>query len=237
MIVIPAVDLREGRCVQLVGGSYEREAIRFDDPVDVANGWQRAGFPVLHVVDLDAATGRGSNRDVIRRILESSECEMQIGGGIRGTEDVDEFLRAGANRVITGTRALEDRAWLASVADSYPGRVMVAVDIRDRGIVTRGWTGSHERDFREVVSELGALPLGSLLVTAVHREGMMQGTDLDLMREVLDHSTLPVQASGGIATIDDLRALRELGVAAVVVGMALYTGALDPGAIMEEFPQ
>jgi phosphoribosylformimino-5-aminoimidazole carboxamide ribotide isomerase len=237
MKVIPAVDLRDGRCVQLVGGSYDREAIRFDDPVDVAGRWQRSGFPSLHVVDLDAATGRGSNRDVIRRILESSDCETQVGGGVRKTKDVDELLQAGADRVITGTRGLEDPAWLARVADANPGRVVVAVDIRDRGIVTRGWTGTHERDFRDVVPELGALPLAGLLVTAVHREGLMEGTDLPLMREVLNHSTLPVQAAGGIGTIDDLRALKDLGVSAVILGMALYTGALDPDAIIEEFPQ
>ena len=237
MKIIPAVDLRDGRCVQLVGGSYEREAIRFDDPVDVASRWQRSGFPSLHVVDLDAATGRGSNRDVIRRILESSDCETQVGGGVRTTKDVDELLEAGADRVITGTRGLEDPDWLAGVADANPGRVVVAVDIRDRGIVTRGWTGTHERDFRDVVPELGALPLAGLLVTAVHREGLMEGTDLPLMREVLNHSTLPVQAAGGIGTIDDLRALKALGVSAVILGMALYTGALDPGAIIEEFAQ
>ncbi|HEY3257310.1 MAG TPA: 1-(5-phosphoribosyl)-5-[(5-phosphoribosylamino)methylideneamino] imidazole-4-carboxamide isomerase [Gemmatimonadaceae bacterium] len=237
MIVIPAIDLREGHSVQLVGGSYDREAIRFDDPVEVAARWQRARFPRLHIVDLDAATGHGSNRDVIRRILGSTECETQVGGGVRTTEDVDELLRAGADRVITGTRGLEDRAWLIDVAESNPGRVIVAIDIRERRIVIRGWTKVIEHDFQEVVSELTALPLGGLFVTAVHREGMMQGTDLPLMREVLAHSTLPVLAAGGVGTIDDLRALKELGVAAVVVGMALYTGALDAGAVIEEFAQ
>jgi len=237
MIVIPAVDLREGHCVQLVGGSYDREAIRFDDPVEVAVRWQRSGFPALHVVDLDAATGRGSNRDLIRRILEQSESHVQVGGGVRKTSDVEELLAAGADRVITGTRGLEDAEWLASVADANPGRVVVAVDIRDRGIVTRGWTGAFERDFRDVLPDLSMLPLGGLLVTAVHREGMMEGTDLPLMREVLAHSALPIQAAGGIGTIDDLRALEELGVSAAILGMALYTGALDPGAIIEEFPQ
>src|SRR5213083_1260329 len=105
MMVIPAVDLREGHCVQLVGGSYDREAIRLDDPVDVAARWERAGFPLLHIVDLDAATGRGSNRDTIRRILQSTECETQVGGGVRTNRDVDHILGAGADRVIIGTRA------------------------------------------------------------------------------------------------------------------------------------
>lgn len=237
MIVIPAVDLREGHCVQLVSGSYEREAIRLDDPVDIAARWERAGFRTLHIVDLDAATGRGSNRDVIRKILESTRCETQIGGGIRTTEDVDELLEAGADRVIIGTRAVDDVAWLMGVAQSNPGRVIVAVDIKDEKIVTRGWTATSERDFRLVVSELSKLPLYAMLVTAVHREGMMQGTDLALMQEVLGHSSLPVQASGGIGTIDDLRELKELGVSAVVLGMGLYTGALDPDLLLEEFAQ
>ena len=237
MIVIPAVDLREGHCVQLVGGSYDREAIRLDDPVDVAARWERDGFRTLHVVDLDAATGRGSNRNLIQGILASTECETQVGGGVRTTEDVNELLAAGADRVIIGTRAIEDIVWLMGVAQSNPGRVIVAVDIKDDKIATRGWTETSERDFRLVVSELSKLPLYALLITAVHREGMMQGTDLPLMREVLGHSSLPVQASGGIGTKDDLRALRNLGVAAVVLGMGLYTGALDPDLLLEEFAQ
>jgi phosphoribosylformimino-5-aminoimidazole carboxamide ribotide isomerase len=237
MIVIPAVDLREGHCVQLIGGSYDREAIRLDDPVDVAARWERAGFRTLHIVDLDAATGHGSNRDVIRKILESTKCETQVGGGVRTTEDVDEILEAGADRVIIGTRAIDDVAWLMEVARSNPGRVIVALDINDEKIVTRGWTATSERDFRLVVTELSKLALCAILVTAVHREGMMQGTDLSLMREVLGHSSLPVQASGGIGTMDDLRELKEIGVSAVVLGMGLYTGALDPGLLLKEFAQ
>jgi phosphoribosylformimino-5-aminoimidazole carboxamide ribotide isomerase len=237
MIVIPAIDLREGHCVQLVGGSYDREAIRLDDPVDVAARWERAGFSSLHIVDLDAATGRGSNRDAIRQILESTECDTQVGGGIRTTEDVDELLAAGADRVIIGTRALEDAAWLSEVAKSNPKRVIVAVDIKDQRIVTRGWTATSERDFREVISELNALDLYGLLVTAVHREGLMLGTDISLMREMLMHSSLPIQAAGGVGSMDDLRTLEKTGVAAVVLGMGLYTGALDPNLLLEEFAQ
>jgi phosphoribosylformimino-5-aminoimidazole carboxamide ribotide isomerase len=237
MIVIPAVDLREGHCVQLVGGSYDREVIRLDDPLEVARRWERAGFTKLHIVDLDAATGRGSNRDVIRRILESTGCETQVGGGVRTTEDVNELLNAGADRVVTATRGLEDRGWLTEVAESNPGRVVLAIDIRERQIVIRGWSKVIEHDFQDVISELRGLPLAGLLVTAVHREGLMQGTDLPLMREVLACSSLPIQTAGGVGTIEDLRALEGIGVAAVVVGTALYTGSLDPDALIEEFAQ
>lgn len=237
MIVIPAIDLREGHCVQLVGGSYDQELVRLDNPVDVAARWERAGFSTLHIIDLDAATERGSNRDVVRKILASTQCETQVGGGIRTTQDVAELLDAGADRVIIGTRALDDIRWLMEVVDSNPGRVIVAVDIKDQRIVTRGWTATNERDFRAVITELGTLKLYGLLVTAVHREGLMQGTDVSLMQEVLAHTSLQVQAAGGVGAIDDIRALDRAGVAAVVLGMGLYTGALDPNLLLEEFAQ
>jgi phosphoribosylformimino-5-aminoimidazole carboxamide ribotide isomerase len=237
MRVIPAVDLRDGQCVQLIGGSYDREAIRLDDPVGVADRWSKAGFGVIHVIDLDAATGRGSNRDLVRQILGTVDCDTQVGGGVRTSDDIDDLLAAGADRVIVGTRALEDPAWLALAAEENPQRLIVAVDIKDRGVVTHGWSGTLSRGYREVVAELGGLAMGGLLVTAVHREGLMSGTDLELMRDVVETSTLPVQASGGIATIEDLRALKEIGVADVIVGMALYTGALDQRAVIEEFMQ
>jgi len=237
MRVIPAIDLREGRCVQLIGGAYDREAIRLDDPVDVARRWSESGFGVLHIVDLDAATGRGSNRNLVRRILESVECETQVGGGVRESEDVDDLLSSGADRVIVGTRALEDPDWISATASGNADRVIVAVDIRERVVVTHGWSGSLDRSYREVVADLGKLPLAGLLVTAVHREGLMSGTDLPLMKEVIEKSALPVQASGGITTIEDLRALKAVGVADVIIGMALYTGALDQRAVIEEFNQ
>lgn len=235
MIVIPAVDLRDGRCVQLVGGSYEREMVRIEDPLAAAKRWESDGFRHLHVVDLDAATGRGSNAAIIRDLLSASQSEVQIGGGIRTGAQVETLLSAGAARVVAGTRALEDSVWLEGIAVMHPGRVIAAVDVRDGNVVARGWTIVHERSIEEVVSALNDLPLAGLLVTAVHAEGRMEGTDLQLMENVVKQSKLPVQASGGIGRVEDLRALADLGVGAAIVGMALYTGALDSRAITEEF--
>ena len=237
MIVIPAVDLRDGRCVQLVGGSYDHEMVRVEDPLAAAARWESVGFRHLHVVDLDAATGRRSNADVIRRLLEASRSETQVGGGIRTEANVGQLLSAGAARVITGTRALERPDWLEEIATMHPARVIAAVDVRGGNVVTRGWTSIHDRSVEDVVSALNGLPLAGLMVTAVHAEGRMEGTDLQLMENVLRRSELPVQASGGIGCVEDLRALADLGVAAAIVGMALYTGALDAQAIMEEFSQ
>lgn len=235
MIAIPAVDIRDGVCVQLVGGSYAAERVRLDDPPAVAREWARLGFRRLHVVDLDAATGVGANDTIVDTILRERTGPVQVGGGVRTTERVRELVEAGASNVVVGTRALEEPEWLADVAASYPGVIIVAADVRDRNVVTRGWTYTLARDVLDVITALNALPLGGSLVTAVHREGRMRGADLALMADVVGRAKLPVIAAGGIATLSDLHALARCGVAAAVIGMAFYTGELDVRQIAQEF--
>jgi phosphoribosylformimino-5-aminoimidazole carboxamide ribotide isomerase len=235
VIAIPAVDLRDGACVQLVGGSYREERVRLDYPIEVARSWERYGFSRLHVVDLDAATGRGSNRSLVRSILDEADVPVQVGGGVRSGDLVEELLDAGATNVIVGTRALEEIEWLAGIAASHPGEIIVACDVRERRVTTRGWVRTLPVDILDAVDELNSLPLAGLLVTAVHREGQMQGTDLPLMEDVAEASNFPVYASGGVASMQDLRALEHRGIAGVVIGMALYTGALDPVVVAGEF--
>lgn len=235
MIAIPAVDLRNGACVQLVGGSYARERVRLENPAEVARSWTRYGFRRLHVVDLDAATGRGGNLRTVREILHDTPAEVQVGGGIRESDQIEELLADGASRIVLGTRALEEPEWLAEVAEDFPGQVIVAADVRDRRLVTRGWARTLPADVLDFVEDLNGLPLGGLLVTAVHREGQMQGVDLPLMEDVAEASHVPVFASGGVASVRDLRALAHREIAGVVIGMALYTGALDPWEVAGEF--
>jgi phosphoribosylformimino-5-aminoimidazole carboxamide ribotide isomerase len=235
MIAIPAVDLRDGACVQLVGGSYAHERVRLENPAEVARSWTRYGFRRLHVVDLDAATGRGSNVGIIREILHDTPAAVQVGGGVRESDQIEELLAEGASKVVVGTRALEEPEWLAEIAEEFPGQIVVAADVRDRRLVTRGWGRVLPAEILDVVEELNGLPLGGLLVTAVHREGQMQGVDLPLMEDVAEASHVPVLASGGVASVRDLRALAYREVAGVVIGMALYTGALDPRAVAGEF--
>ncbi|MEO8333360.1 MAG: 1-(5-phosphoribosyl)-5-[(5-phosphoribosylamino)methylideneamino]imidazole-4-carboxamide isomerase [bacterium] len=235
MIAIPAVDLRDGACVQLVGGSFAQEKVRLENPVDVARSWEHYGFHRLHVVDLDAATGRGSNLPVVRSLLFDSGLPIQVGGGVRSDDLVEELLEAGASRVIVGTRAIEEPEWIFELSARHPGEIIVACDVRERRVTTRGWAHTLPLDILDVLDELNSLPLGGLLVTAVHREGQMQGTDLPLMEDVAEASNFPVYASGGITTMQDLRALEHRGLAGVVIGMALYTGALDPVVVAGEF--
>jgi phosphoribosylformimino-5-aminoimidazole carboxamide ribotide isomerase len=235
MIAIPAVDLREGACVQLVGGSYAEERVRLTNPMDVVRSWEYYGFHRLHLVDLDAATGHGSNLSLIRDILGEANVPVQVGGGVRSDERVEELLAAGAAQVIVGTRAIEERDWLAELAQRHPGQIIVACDVRERRVTTRGWAHTLPVDILDVVEELNGLPLGGLLVTAVHKEGQLRGTDLPLMEDVAESSQFPVYASGGVTSIDDLRALEHRGIAGAVVGMALYTGAMDPVVVAGEF--
>jgi phosphoribosylformimino-5-aminoimidazole carboxamide ribotide isomerase len=235
MIAIPAVDLRDGACVQLVGGSYAEERVRLGNPMDVVRSWEHYGVQRLHLVDLDAATGRGSNFPLIRDILADATVSEQVGGGVRTDERVEELLAAGASRVIVGTRALEEHDWLAELAQRHPGEIIVACDVRERHVTTRGWAHTLPVDILDVVDELNGLPLAGLLVTAVHREGQLRGTDLPLMEDVAEASAFPVYASGGVTSVADLRALEHRGIAGAVIGMALYTGALDPVVLAGEF--
>jgi phosphoribosylformimino-5-aminoimidazole carboxamide ribotide isomerase len=236
MIAIPAIDLREGACVQLVGGSYADERVRVKDPLDALKRWRAHGFKTFHVVDLDAAMGKGSNESAIHALLEFEPgLNFSVGGGVRSTAKVDALLTLGATSVVVGTRAIEDADWLREVAERFPGRVVVAADVKGREVVTRGWTAGSARDIASVLESLRDLPLGGLLVTAVHKEGQMDGVDLPLMEEVVRASRHPLSASGGVTTLEDLRALGRVGASGAVIGMALYTGKLDAGEVAREF--
>jgi phosphoribosylformimino-5-aminoimidazole carboxamide ribotide isomerase len=234
MIVIPAIDLRDGKCVQLVGGSYEREMITLENPISVAADWETRGFESLHVIDLDAATGEGSNASIVEQIISGTSARVQAGGGLRSLEAIERVFEAGAHAAIVGTRAIENMEWLADVTERFPGRIIVAADVRGRRIQVRGWRQSSAVSLDAMIRTLNDLPLAAILVTAVHREGVMLGPDLPLIEDVASLSRHPVQAAGGITTTADLLALSNAGVSAAVVGMALYTGALDVSTIDQE---
>lgn len=235
MIAIPAIDLRDRHCVQLVGGDYDAESLRLDDPVAVAHRWAAAGFTRLHVVDLDAATGHGDNRDLVRLLLQQVTLPIQVGGGVRDEEALASLLDDGADQVIVGTRGIEDPVWLLEQAALAPGRIILAADVRDRLIVSKGWTAHTSLRLVELIAELTEAPLAGLLVTAVHKEGKMEGTDLPLIEDAVQSSPWPVIASGGVGSMQDLRNLEDRGVSAVVLGMSLYTEAIDARIVAEEF--
>jgi phosphoribosylformimino-5-aminoimidazole carboxamide ribotide isomerase len=237
VIAIPAIDLRDGACVQLVGGSFDAERVRIADPLAALTKWEDAGFKRLHIVDLDAATGRGDNHDAIHDLLVDASSKLQIGGGVRSTRQLDDLLTWGAEYVVIGTRAIEDTEWLGEMTRANPGRVIVAADVRQRMVSVGGWERTLQLDILDAIETLNRFDLAGLLVTAVHVEGQMAGPDFGLMEDVVERAACPVIASGGVSSADDLRTLQASGVAGAVIGMALYTGALDPRATALEFAE
>jgi phosphoribosylformimino-5-aminoimidazole carboxamide ribotide isomerase len=235
MRALPAIDLREGACVQLVGGSYDVEKVRLTDVPAVCRRWRDAGLTLQHIVDLDAATGRGHNRAVIEVLAKEPGVTLQVGGGVRDDAAVEALLGLGVSRVVVGTRAVEDAAWLERMAARHPGRLVVAADVRGETVVSRGWTQETALSIQALLARLEPLPLAGVLVTAVHVEGQLQGVDLALMRMAARASRAPLIASGGVTTLEDLRQLAQAGASAAVIGMALYTGRLDPLELAKEF--
>lgn len=233
MEVIPAIDVRGGRCVRLAQGDYTRETVFAEDPVEVALRWQAAGAPRLHVVDLDGAReGRPVNEAVVRRILSRVRVPIQVGGGVRDIGTVRRYLELGAARVILGTAAIEDPELLAHALAISREAIVVGVDARAGIVVTRGWlkaSGVVPRDLVRRLSEAGVV---RVVYTDVSRDGMLGGPNFDgiagLLAEV-DGLPAPVKviASGGVATADHIRRLAALGVEGVIVGKALYAGTLD----------
>lgn len=225
MIVIPAIDLRGGRCVRLFRGDFDA-ATRYDeDPVEMAARFETEGARRLHVVDLDAAKGDGSNRDVVRKITGNVAIPVQLGGGIRSAEAIDRALEDGAARTILGTAAADDPGFVADAVQRSGDAIVVAVDVRDGRLMTHGWQEEGPA-LEEAVTALDRAGAPRFLVTSISRDGAMDGPDLELYGRVLELTERPVIASGGVRVADDIWALRELGVEACVVGKALYAGTL-----------
>jgi phosphoribosylformimino-5-aminoimidazole carboxamide ribotide isomerase len=235
VIVAPAVDVKGGRCVQLVGGRPEDERVSLPDPVAMARHWWASGFTVLHLVDLDAALGLGDNLELLVELVAATPAVTQVGGGIRDDQRAGALLEAGADRIVVGTRALDDPDWLEALCSRHPHRVMVAADTRDGQVLRKGWTESTRLTIKELLSRLAGLPLAGVLATDVGREGRMEGIDTRSAAETVRSSTHPLWVSGGITAEEELQLLERHGAAGAVLGMALYTAALSAHAVADRW--
>ncbi|QFQ29993.2 bifunctional 1-(5-phosphoribosyl)-5-((5-phosphoribosylamino)methylideneamino)imidazole-4-carboxamide isomerase/phosphoribosylanthranilate isomerase PriA [Janibacter melonis] len=225
--LLPAVDVSEGRAVQLVQG-VAGSGGQFGDPVEAALSWQEQGSRWLHLVDLDAAFGRGSNADLLAEIVGRLDIDVEMSGGIRDEVTLRRALATGCRRVNLGTAALEDPEWTASAIATYGDRVAVGLDVRGTTLAARGWT-SEGGDLWETLARLDSEGCARYVVTDVAKDGMLAGPNLSLLRDVCAATQRPVVASGGVTTADDVAALRELvpaGVEGAIVGSALYRGTL-----------
>ena len=231
--VVPAVDMQDGEVVQLVQGERGTET-RYGDPVAAAERWVAAGAATLHLVDLDGAfEGERANADAVEAVVEAVDVPVQLGGGIRTAADAADLLDRGVERVIIGTAAVEQPALVGDIAADYPGRVMVSLDAKGGEVVVSGWTEGTGLDPADAAARFESAGAGSILFTDVDVEGQQAGVQTDVTGRVAEAVDIPVVASGGVASLDDIRALREAGAAAVVVGTALYEGAFTLDDAME----
>ncbi len=237
MEVYPPVDIRGGRCVQLVQGDFERETVFFDDPVEATRHWMAQGASWLHVVDLDGARdGVSANAAIIEDIIKvSGDVPVQVAGGIRTQADIERVLGHGAARLVMGTAAVHDPELLARAAAGHPGRIAVAVEGREGKAVTDAWAKESTLPVAELAARAMDAGAAAIIYTDVVVEGMLKGPNVagtrDLVEQVGEH--LPVIASGGVASLDDIARLREAGASGVIIGSALYRGAFSLGEAIQ----
>ncbi|HEY7532310.1 MAG TPA: 1-(5-phosphoribosyl)-5-[(5-phosphoribosylamino)methylideneamino]imidazole-4-carboxamide isomerase [Nitrospiraceae bacterium] len=237
MIVIPAIDVKDGRCVRLRQGDMGAETVYSDDVSSMARQWERQGAGLIHVVDLNGAVdGEPRNLREIQSIIKTVGVRVQVGGGIRTMDTVRRYLAAGVSRVVLGTGALTDRTFLDQACAEFPRRILLGLDVRDGRVAVRGWTAVSEVKANDLLKELSGYQLGAVIYTDITRDGMLQGPNVAGLREVVEWSSFPVIASGGITSIEDLRAIRLLGprIEGAIVGKALYDGKLDYAAAKRE---
>lgn len=231
MILLPAIDLIDGRCVRLYQGDYDRVTTYADDPVEVARRWQEAGARWLHVVDLDGAkAGHPVNTPSIERLCRETTLRIEVGGGLRSLEHVETIFQIGARRAILGTAALVDRELLSQALQRWGERIVVGIDARDGLVAIRGWRETSRVQAGELARELSAAGVQRFVYTDIARDGALQGPNLAALRTMLDalrDSGSSLIASGGIGSLTDLQQLATLEVEGAIIGKALYTGALD----------
>ncbi len=231
MIVIPAIDLKNGACVRLEQGLMERDTVYSDDPAAQALIWQQQGGELLHIVDLDGAfAGEPKNRAAIEAIVAALDIPTELGGGIRDMATIEAYLGMGVGRVILGTVAKENPAFVAEACKAFPGQIVVGIDASNGMVAVRGWADVTQKRAIDLALELEDCGVAAIIYTDIARDGMMAGPNIAETRALAEAIAIPVIASGGVSSLDDIRnllAIEDSGVCGVITGKAIYSGALD----------
>ncbi len=236
MIIIPAVDLKNGKCVRLLQGRMDQETVFSDDPAAMALRWEREGAEMLHVVDLDGAIAKSPrNLAAIREIRGRLQIPMEVGGGIRTLDTVRRYVEMGVDKVVIGTEAIRNPDLVEAACEAFPGRVVIGIDAKNGRVAIEGWTETTGTLAVDLARRFEGCGVAAINFTDIQRDGMQTGVNLEATRQLAEALSIPVVASGGVSTLDDIRALLPLadaGVTGVIVGRALYAGSLDlPAAI------
>lgn len=228
MLIFPAIDMYEGQAVRLFKGDYAQKTVYSDDPVSVALDFRKAGATHVHLVDLEGAKfGSTPNFDLVCRIKNETGLFAEIGGGIRDMKVIEKYLSSGIDRVILGTAAVTSEGFVADAVKEYGGKIAVGIDIKDGCVAIKGWTQSSGIDAFEFCEKMQECGVGTLICTDISKDGAMKGTNRELYKELSKRFTIDIVASGGVSSIDDVKALRELDIYGVIIGKAYYTGAID----------
>ena len=231
MIILPAIDLKEGKCVRLEQGLMDRDTVYHDDPAAQARIWQEQGGEFLHIVDLDGAfAGVPKNRQAIRAIVEAIDIPSELGGGIRDLQTIEAYLALGIERVILGTVAKENPALVAEACQKFPGRIVVGIDAKNGRVAVRGWADVTESLATDMAKQMEGFGVAAIIYTDIARDGMMQGPNITATQALAESVGIPVIASGGLSSLDDIRRLMAIeasGVTGVIAGKAIYSGAID----------
>ena len=237
MIIFPAIDLRGGKCVRLVQGDFGRETVYSDDVAATALKWQNSGAKFLHVVDLDGArAGSPKNLDAIKKILSAVKIPIEVGGGVRTLDDIDALLTLGVRRVILGSVAVENFNLVAQAVARFDEKIVVGIDARAGFVATHGWEQSSNVPANELAKKIVDIGVSTIIFTDIAKDGMLSGVNAKIFAELAKFSGAEIVASGGVKSLDDIRALKAVesdGVVGVIVGKAIYTGALDLSAAIE----
>jgi len=228
MIIIPAIDLKGGQCVRLVQGEKERSTVYSQNPAEVARKWQAAGAQWIHVVDLDGAfAGSPQNLDSLRAILAAIDTPVEFGGGLRTDADVDAVIELGVSRAIIGTRAAVSPQWMGELCRRHPGRIAAGIDARDGMVALAGWVEASSIKAVDLAKQMAGLGVSAIIFTDISKDGMLSGPNFNATQALAEAVPVPVIASGGVSSLDDVRRLTTMKVHAAIIGKALYTGAID----------
>ncbi|MHC4122345.1 MAG: 1-(5-phosphoribosyl)-5-[(5-phosphoribosylamino)methylideneamino]imidazole-4-carboxamide isomerase [Planctomycetota bacterium] len=229
MYIIPAIDLIAGKCVRLIQGEYHRRIDYKEDPVEQAREFEAIGAEWLHIVDLDGArVGRPINTETIAAIANAGKLKIEVGGGIRDEDSVKKLLDLGVERVIIGTKAIGDFKWFSQTAKEFSNKLILGLDAKGSKVSIYGWTKDTSHDLLDFAKQAGQLPLAAIIYTDINKDGMMEGPNFERTKALADSVDVPVVASGGVNSVDDINKLKELGnIEAVIIGRALYEGTLS----------
>lgn len=228
MIIFPAVDILQGKCVRLIQGDYNQEKVYSDSPVAMAQTWAAKGAEFIHIVDLDGAkSGESINKQIIINIAQNVDVPIQVGGGIRSLATIDSYISNGVNRVIIGTAAIQDQAFLEEAVKQYGEKIVVSIDAKNDFVATDGWTDTSDVRALDLVKKLEAIGVQTIVYTDIAKDGMLQGPNFAEQKAINEATTMNVIASGGVTTQEDIVKLKTLNLYGVIIGKALYDGKLS----------